>query len=195
MSGVDAGLLVMLVPLLVLALLALKMGVVLMLLRQALPGALPRPVVAVLALLLSALVMAPVATRCQEAASGAGDAGARLARAAAPLGEFLRRHTPAHELQAVQALATASRGQPAEADLSVLLPAFALAELRAALEIGCLLLLPFLLLDLLCAALLRGLGLAGLSPMAVALPFKLLLFALSDGFTLLARALALGYRA
>lgn len=211
--GLDGGLLPLLgllLPLLVLALAYLKMVVVLSLLRQALGRAIPAIVVHVLALLLSVLVMAPLAQRCQAAwSSGSGLAEARLSLAAAPLRDYLRRHTPPHELSAVQELAQRVRG-PAEAspdpqvneesrrgaaavDLSVLLPAFVLSELRSALQIGCLLLLPFLLLDLLCAALLTGLALPGLSPAAVALPFKILVFVLCDGWSLLARALALGY--
>lgn len=197
--GDAAGLLGLLLPLLVLTLAFLKMAVVLTLLRQALGGAIPALVVAVLALLLSALVMAPVAQRCHAGwqAQPQGDSETRLAAATAPLRDFLRRHTPARELAVVQELAQRVQGTGAAdgRSLSVLLPAFALGELRGAFQIGCLLLLPFLLLDLLCAALLTGLALPGLSPGAVALPFKILLFVLCDGWSLLARALALGYPA
>ncbi len=77
--------------------------------------------------------------------------------------------------------------------IEVLAPAFLIAELKAAFEIGFLLFLPFLVLELVIAVLLSSLGMHALDPRAVALPFKLLLFVAADGWHLLARGLVLAY--
>ena len=78
-------------------------------------------------------------------------------------------------------------------DLLVLAPAFVIAELRAAFQVGFLLLLPFLVLELVVASLLTALGMHSLDARSVALPFKLLLFVLADGWHLLARGLIESY--
>ena len=80
-----------------------------------------------------------------------------------------------------------------EDDVSVLLPAFVVTELTRAFTLGFLVFLPFLVVDLVVASLLVSLGLTGLPPPQVALPFKLLLFVAADGWLLLVRALVLGY--
>jgi type III secretion protein R len=76
----------------------------------------------------------------------------------------------------------------------VLLPAFVVSELTSAFAIAFLVFLPFLVLDLVIASLLAALGMSTVAPGTVALPFKLLLFILADGWYLIARALVLGYR-
>ena len=180
----------------------IKLSVVLAVLRRGLGGGVPpTPVIALLALLLATLAMAPTAEQCQRLiASLPATATAEevLHTGSAPLREFLQRHTPPREQQAVLDLAqrlappTPERPAPTLDQLTVLAPAFAVSELRAAFLLGFGLLLPLLLIDLLCAVLLAGLDLGALSPRAVALPFKLLLFVLCDGWHLLLRALLLG---
>jgi flagellar biosynthetic protein FliP len=183
---------------------AIRAGLVLLLLQRALSGVPPASITLLLALLLSGLHMAPVAARCQQALRDAprgadADPLAAISAGLAPLREHLRARTPQRDRAAVLELARAvqERGQgaaaaaPQEDDLAVLAPAFALAELRLSFQIGFLLLLPFLVLDLLVAALLQGLLLPGLSARMVALPFKLLLFVLCDGWQLLTRGLLL----
>jgi flagellar biosynthesis protein FliP len=76
----------------------------------------------------------------------------------------------------------------------VLLPAFVTSELTRAFLLGLLLLLPFLVVDLVVANVLAAMGVSSLPHGSVALPFKLLLFVLADGWTTLCRALVLGYR-
>ena len=199
-----------------------KLSVALAVLRRGLGGdVLPRSLSALLALLLSGLAMAPLAQRCHRAMQ-AQPAGAPvesvLAAGGAPLADYLRARTPSSEKAAIEELrqrlgartppaapsptVPAVPGPPGSveppraavfSELAVLLPAFVLAELRVAFQLGFLLLLPFLLIDLLCASLLSGLLLPGLSPRAVALPFKLLVFVLSDGWRLLVRGLLWGY--
>jgi type III secretion protein R len=126
----------------------------------------------------------------------------RLLRAAsemkAPLADFLRRHAHAADVRLFVDLAR--RGRPADqrdavrpGDPLVLLPAFVVTELTEAFEIGFLVFLPFLVVELVVANLLLALGMHMLSPTAVSMPFKLLLFVLVDGWALLARGLVLGY--
>ncbi len=79
------------------------------------------------------------------------------------------------------------------ASLVVLAPAFAAAELKSAFEIGFLIFLPFLVIELLVATVLLALGMNTVAPETVSLPFKLLLFVLADGWHLLFRGLVLGY--
>lgn len=176
----------------------LKIGLVLFALRRGLGGIPPISVTAILALLLSGLVMAPVAERARAAMADAADPGQQLSAGIAPVRAFLLKNTPARDRAALLDLARqvrlpAERAQVQEQDLAVLAPAFALSEVRLGVEISILLLLPFLVLDLLVASLLQGLLLWGLPARSVALPFKLLLFVLCDGWHLLARGLVLGY--
>jgi type III secretion protein R len=182
----------------------LKIAVVLSIARSALgaPQVPPSTAVTGLALVLSFLVMSPVAEESLALARGAaperGVAGAALAleRAAGPLRAFLSRHARPDDRAAF--LDVARRLRPAgpqagDDDLAVLAPAFVVSELRRAFTMGFLVFVPFLVVDLVVSNVLLALGLTQLSPTSVALPFKLLLFVAVDGWKLLARALALSY--
>ena len=205
------------VPLLLLAGTSfVKASVVLSLLRNALgaQGVLSGAVIVALAALLSAYVMAPVAQAALAAAAGplaaldldAPVAGAERARviealslAREPLRSFLERNAGQPERKLFAELAQRRQGAgvdapaPTERDLLVVLPAFLITELKEALQIGLLLLLPFLIVDLVITSVLASLGMNSLSPAAVALPLKLLLFLSVDGFAALSRALVTGY--
>ena len=115
-----------------------------------------------------------------------------------PLRGFLKRNTAASEQQLFVELArkagAADAPKPSGDELPILLPAFLLTELSEAFQIGVLILLPFVVIDLVVAAILATLGLTTLTPGAVALPLKLLLFVLVDGLSTLSRALVAGYR-
>ena len=87
------------------------------------------------------------------------------------------------------------RAQVSETDLAVVAPAFVLTELKQAFQIGFLVFLPFLVVDMVVANVLLALGMQSLSPSQVSLPFKVLLFVAVDGWALLARSLVQGYRA
>ncbi len=76
----------------------------------------------------------------------------------------------------------------------MVIPAFVITELKEAFQIGFLVFLPFLVLDMVIANVLLALGMQSLSPSQVSLPFKILLFVAVDGWALLARGLILGYR-
>ena len=182
----------------------LKITVVLSIARSALgaPQVPPGTAVTGLALVLSALVMAPVAEEAYALARPApqerGIAGtaAALGRAAAPLRAFLARQARPDDRAAFRDVGARLRpGAPAPADddFAVLAPAFVVSELRRAFTIGFLVFVPFLVVDLVVSNVLLALGLTQLSPTSVALPFKLLLFVAVDGWRLLARALALSY--
>jgi flagellar biosynthetic protein FliP len=82
---------------------------------------------------------------------------------------------------------------PKDVPLTVLLPAFITSELKTAFQIGFLLFLPFLVIDMVIASILMSLGMMMLSPMLVALPFKLLLFVLVDGWAMTVGSLVATY--
>jgi len=179
--------------------------VVLSIARSALgtPQVPPTSAVTGLALVLTVLVMAPVARRTADLLqAGPPERGVRaslatLERASGPLREFLARFARPDDraafLDVARRLAPPGAAAPAEDDLAVLAPAFAVSELRRAFTVGFLVFLPFLVVDLVVANVLLALGLTQLSPASVSLPFKLLLFVAVDGWRLLARALALSY--
>ena len=181
------------VPIVVLVAMAfLKFAVVLAVLQRAFGAATvpPASVTAILALLFALFVTAPVATRAW--------AGAAKGQAAEPVREWLGKHTAARERQSFlelqrQLRPQAEREAVGENDLVVLAPAFATAELKSAFQIGFLLFLPFLVIELLVSTVLTSVGMTSLAPELVSLPFKLLLFVLADGWHLVFRGLVLGY--
>jgi type III secretion protein R len=192
-----------------------KIAVVLSILKGALgtPQIPPSQVITGLALILTCYVMAPTGERMYRAIEpllGRG-AGADVASAESvevltaagnqakePLREFLLRHGSARDRALFHSLALrlrtpAERAQVSDRDLLVAVPAFLTSELRRAFEIGFLLFLPFLVVDMVVANLLLALGMHMLSPTTVSLPFKLLLFVLADGWQLLLRGLVESY--
>jgi type III secretion protein R len=200
------GLLVVVPFVVVLATSFVKFAVVLAIVRRALGGSAipPAAVTGALALLFALFVSAPVGEKVWAAAApglARGDAvalGAAAGSAAVPVKDFLRKHTPERErasfLELQRQLRPAdARAQVTADDLVVLVPAFATAELKAAFQVGFLLFLPFLIIELVCATVLLSLNMSTLQPETVALPFKLLLFVLADGWHLIFRGLVLGY--
>lgn len=116
-----------------------------------------------------------------------------------PLQAFLEKHGSADERARFVDLARELRPVEAadtvtEKDLTVVVPAFVITELKEAFVIGFLIFLPFLVLDMLIANVLLALGMQSLSPSQVSLPFKILLFVAVDGWSLLAQGLIQGYR-
>lgn len=143
---------------------------------------------------LASEIEARLAADAKSAARGDAPAAMLLSAAREPLRAFLARNAGGAERQLFVDLGkergTALRGD----ELSVLWASFALHEIKQAFFIAFFLFLPFLVLDLLVANVLLALGLFGLTPQAVALPFKLLLFVSVDGFLLVSRALVLSYK-
>jgi type III secretion protein R len=183
----------------------LKMTIVLSVTRSALgaPQIPPSSAVTGLALLLTLVVMSPIAeeswTLARATPGGGLDGTLAAARAASgPVRQFLARFARRDDRDTFLQLARrarplASRAEVGEDDLVVLAPAFVISELRRAFVIGFVIFLPFLVVDLLVANVLLSLGLTQLSPTTVALPFKLLLFVAVDGWRLVARGLVAGY--
>jgi type III secretion protein R len=192
-----------------------RIAVVLSILKSALgtPQIPPTQVVTGLALLLTLYVMAPTGERMYRAVEpvlgrGAGAelvSGASVAalsaaadRAKEPLRDFLLKHTSPRDRGMFHGLALrmrvpAERAAITDRDLLVIVPAFLTSELRRAFEIGFLLFVPFLVVDMVIANLLLALGMHMLSPTTVSLPFKLLLFVLADGWALIMRGLVESY--
>ncbi|MCA2977319.1 MAG: EscR/YscR/HrcR family type III secretion system export apparatus protein [Myxococcaceae bacterium] len=185
-----------------------KIVVVLSMVRSALgtQQAPPTMVLTGLAAVLTAHVMAPTLERMWatgrqvEAEVGLGrEALSRLGSVVEPLRQFLVKHGSPEERARFVDMARELRADDAEAvvsedDLSIIVPAFVITELKEAFIIAFLLFLPFLVLDMLLANMLLALGMQTLSPSQVSLPFKVLLFVAVDGWALLSRGLILGYR-
>lgn len=180
-----------------------KIGIVLAALRRGLgSGTPPALLTAMLAALLSVFAMSRVIDRSQrlmaEAPTGSATASV-LAEGLKPVQKFLSEHSRSEDRRVAVELARrldpSLTPEAAGAAFRVHLLAFVLGELKAAFRIGLVLLLPFLLIDLLCASLLSGFfpSVFGLSVRGVALPVKLLVFLSCDGWNLLVRGLLFGY--
>lgn len=121
-----------------------------------------------------------------------------LARAKQPVKSFLERH--AHKSEKAMFVRMSRRsyreaglGDVSESSLAVLVPAFIISELKTAFQIGFLLFIPFLVIDILVSNILMALGMHMLSPTTISLPFKLLLFVMANGWYLLTHGLVSGY--
>ena len=184
-----------------------KLVVVLSLLRNALglQQVPPNVVLNGLALVLSIYVMYPVGAEMSARAQGidqvASSTKNMLAAADAakePLREFLLRHSRPLERAfflktARQTLKPEQAARLDERDFIVVLPAFTVSELSVAFEIGFLIFLPFLVIDLVISNVLMAMGMMMLSPTTVSMPFKLLLFVLINGWVKLVHGLVLTY--
>jgi flagellar biosynthetic protein FliP len=175
----------------------IRIVVVLSLLRTAIgvPQSPPNPVVISLALFLTAFVMAP--TFGEAWTQGikpfmAEEIGVEeaLPRATAPLKTFMLSQTREKDLQLFIDLSKAPPPDTPEATpLQIVTPAFMISELRRAFEIGFLIFIPFLIIDLAVSSILMAMGMLMLPPVVVSLPFKLIFFVLIDGWRLLAGSL------
>jgi flagellar biosynthetic protein FliP len=178
-----------------------RIAIVLSLLRSAIgaPGIPPNPVLIGLGLFLTLFVMEPVLQQSWSQGllpMSEGRLGelAGLQAAAEPFRAFMAAQVRDADLSLF--LDLAQLPAPAEADQApwrALVPAFMVSELKRAFEIGFLLFLPFLVIDLVVASLLMSLGMMMLPPSVVALPFKLLFFVLVDGWRLVAGSLVQGF--
>jgi len=175
--------------------------IVLSILRQALgtQQTPPNQVLIALALFLTFFVMQPVLTEVYDTALAPALDGTKpqdqaLAEAAAIIKAFMIENTRQNDLAMFAELAgDAPYADTQQVPFRVLLPAFMTSELKTAFQIGFLLFLPFLVIDIVIASILMALGMMMVSPVLVALPFKLLLFVLVDGWALTVGSLAAGY--
>jgi flagellar biosynthetic protein FliP len=174
-----------------------RIVIVLSLLRQAL-GTIqtpPNQVIVGLSLFLTLFVMAPVFDRIYEDAYrplsqdriGVEEA---LARGAVPLKSFMLRQTRESDLALFVKIAAAPQPKSAEEiPLRILVPAYVISELKTAFQIGFVVFIPFLIIDMVVASVLMSMGMMMLSPVIISLPFKLMLFVLVDGWNLLIASL------
>lgn len=166
--------------------------IVLSLLRQALglQQGLPTRIITGIALILTILVMRPVGEQVWTQAFLPYDQDkigleTALRIAEQPVSRFMLAQTSKASLAQVARLAGESTAQPPQQhSFPVKLAAFVLSELKTAFQIGAMLFIPFLIIDLVVSSVLMAMGMMMLSPLVISLPFKLLLFVLVDGWTL-----------
>ena len=172
--------------------------IVLSILRQALglQQTPPNQVLVGLSLFLSLFVMQPVVSTINKTAIEPYSKkeitiDEAIRRSGKPLHSFMMAQTRKTDLTMFADIAKAPKfNSPADVPFSILLPAFATSELKTAFQIGFLIFLPFLIIDLIVASALMSLGMMMLSPTIVSMPFKLLLFVLVDGWALTMGSLA-----
>ena len=175
-----------------------RIVVVLAILRQAigLQQAPPNQLMIGLALFLTFFVMQPWLDRINDEAlqpfvASQLPAEQAIGRAGNILHGFMLQHTRTTDLDLFAGLANAPPfATEADVPMRILLPAFATSELKTAFQIGILLFLPFLIIDLVVASVLMALGMMMVSPVLIALPFKLMLFVAVDGWALVTASLA-----
>ena len=148
-----------------------------------------------LTLFLTAFIMAPTVSRINDAAiqpalAGQIDTTTALDRAAPPLRDFMLKQTREADLALFVELSHSPRPKTAdELPMRVIIPAFAISELKTGFQMGFFIFIPFLLIDLVVSTTLLSMGMLQLPPMMVSLPFKVLLFVMIDGWNLLVLSL------
>ena len=178
-----------------------RIVIVLSLLRQALgtQSAPPNQIVIGLSLFLTFFVMGPTFDRVYQEAYAPYTANTisfeqALEKGEAPVRQFMLKQTRQSDFALFAKLARLEASVTAEtAPLRVLVPAFVTSELKSAFQIGFMIFIPFLVIDIVVASVLMSLGMMMLSPVLVALPFKLMLFVLADGWNLLIGSLAASF--
>ncbi len=210
LGGGDAPLSLSLQVLIIMGLLTVLPGILLMMtsftriiivlaiLRQALglQQTPPNQVLIGLSLFLSFFIMAPTIevmnrTAIQPYAEGRIGATQMIEEAGKPLHAFMLKQTRVKDITMFAGIAKAGPiANPQDTPFSILLPAFVTSELKTAFQIGFLIFLPFIVIDLIVATVLMSLGMMMMSPTIISMPFKLLLFVLVDGWALTMGSLA-----
>jgi flagellar biosynthetic protein FliP len=176
--------------------------IVLQFLKQALgtQTAPPSQLVGALALLLTGFVMAPTMREVNRVAitpwlDGQIEQGAMMQNALAPMRDFMLRQTRERDIAVfIEMSGGPAPARPEDVSTLVLTSAFVTSELRTAFQLGFVLFLPFIVIDIVVASVLMSMGMFMLPPAMIALPFKLLLFVLVDGWTLLIQSLVQGFK-
>ena len=172
--------------------------IVLSLLRQAIGAgtAPPNQVLVGLSLFLTLFVMGPVIDRINTEAvqpymAGTLEGTVALEKGIAPLKQFMLEQTRETDIATFARIAgEQAYNTPQDVPLRILVPAFATSELKSAFQIGFMIFIPFVIIDLVVASVLMSMGMMMLSPMMISLPFKIMLFVLVDGWTLVMSTLA-----
>ncbi|NCP40121.1 MAG: flagellar type III secretion system pore protein FliP [Rhodoferax sp.] len=178
-----------------------RIVIVLSLLRQALgtQSAPPSQVIIGLSLFLTMFVMGPTLDKVYSEAylpysNNTLTFDQALPKAEAPMRAFMSKQTRQSDLALFVKLAKLEPSTDATtAPMRVLVPAFVISELKSAFQIGFMIFIPFLVIDIVVASVLMSLGMMMLSPVLVALPFKLMIFVLADGWNLLVGSLAASF--
>jgi flagellar biosynthesis protein FliP len=179
-----------------------RIVIVLSLLRMALgtQASPPNQVVIGLALFLTLFVMGPTFDRIHDQAyvpysEQKISLDQAISAGSAPLREFMLKHTRETDLTLFARIgrADASAQSAAQLPMRIVIPAFITSELKTAFQIGFMVFIPFLIIDMVVASVLMSMGMMMLSPVLVSLPFKLMLFVLADGWNLLIGSLVASY--
>ena len=178
-----------------------RIVIVLSLLRQALgtQSSPPNQVIVGLSLFLTLFVMGPTLDKVYKDAylpysTNTIPFEQALDKAEGPMRQFMGKQTRQSDLALFVRLAKLEPGATAQTvPMRVLVPAFVTSELKSAFQIGFMIFIPFLVIDIVVASVLMSLGMMMLSPVLVALPFKLMLFVLADGWNLLIGSLAASF--
>jgi flagellar biosynthetic protein FliP len=159
----------------------------------------PNAVLISLALFLTAFIMAPTLQSAYDSGirplmAAEIDEMTAFDRTVAPVREFMLAHVREQDLMLFADMAkTGPIATPEETPLQVLIPAFMISELKRAFEIGFLLFVPFLIIDMVVASILMSMGMMMLPPIVVSLPFKIIFFVLVDGWYLVVGSLVQSY--
>ena len=180
-----------------------RIVIVLAILRQAIGAgqAPPNQVLIGLALFMTLFVMGPVFDRVNAEAlqpymAGAIDANTAIQKSVVPLKRFMLDQTRESDIATFVRISGGDGfNSPDEVPLRILVPAFATSELKTAFQIGFLIFIPFVIIDLVVASVLMSMGMMMLSPVLISLPFKLMLFVLVDGWSLVMGTLAASFYA
>lgn len=178
-----------------------RIVIVLSLLRQAIgtQSAPPNQVIIGLSLFLTMFVMGPTLDKVYQDAylpytKNTISFEQALERGEAPMRQFMLKQTRQSDFALFARLARLDASATAEtAPMRVLVPAFVTSELKSAFQIGFMIFIPFLVIDMVVSSILMSLGMMMLSPVLVALPFKLMLFVLADGWNLMIGSLAASF--
>jgi flagellar biosynthetic protein FliP len=155
----------------------------------------PNQVLMSLALFLTMFIMMPTMERSWDEGirpyiDSQIDEKEAFARASAPVHEFMRKYVREQDLKLfLDAAKEGPVATPEEVPIKVLIPAFMISELRRAFEIGFLVFIPFLVIDMVVASVLMSMGMMMLPPIIIALPFKIIFFVLVDGWFLIVGSL------
>lgn len=160
----------------------------------------PNQVLAALALMLTFFVMSPIAMQIYEEAvvpyqQGQIESDQALDAGLGPIKDWMLRNTRQSDLLLFAKMAGGERpASRADVPLTVIMPAFLISELKTAFQIGFLLFMPFLVIDLVVASVLLSMGMMMLPPVMISFPFKILLFVMVDGWALLVGSLVTSFR-
>src|ERR1700733_14445875 len=148
----------------------------------------PNQVIAGLALILSLFIMGPVITQINHVAIQPYDKGT-INRGEVPLKHWMLAQTRDKDLALFTSSAKESAKRPQQLPLTTIIPAFVLSEIETAFLMGFMIFIPFMVIDLVVSAIMMSMGMYMLPPTLISLPFKILLFVLVDGWTLVVSSL------